>query len=358
MQKKKASNDNDMNPKVYKSSPKTIGVTIPIYNSELYLQQAIESILNQTSLPDEILLFIHDSSDKSEFIAKHYESHCRIIISNEGYSMSEAWNKSILLSECDYIVMLHSDDLLENDIVSFYRKMIDKNPFDVGFTRSYICDVNGNVQKTNISEDDAIIKNREDYILKTMDGFFPGCSGVCVKKSFFERNSYETQLNVYTDIEWFSRVGWYGKVLGFSFVGAKYRVHQNSTFRTSKLKKSSQDILNWFHLYLQNKIVPPIDYKTKYERFLFSKVIQHFGFNLWSFTINHGNHDLDDWTFPLLTILQKQKNEQCKYFSPYLIFVMQLFVQKGFYRAISIYLYKIYHLYLFLPHKVHSILTN
>ena len=50
----------------------TIGIAIPVFNGEKYLKDAIESALNQTVPADEILVFIHDTQDKSRVIAEEF----------------------------------------------------------------------------------------------------------------------------------------------------------------------------------------------------------------------------------------------------------------------------------------------
>lgn len=53
----------------------TISVIIPIYNIEKYLRQCIDSVLNQSYMPSEILLINDGSTDGSPSVCKEYEKN-------------------------------------------------------------------------------------------------------------------------------------------------------------------------------------------------------------------------------------------------------------------------------------------
>ncbi len=61
-----------------------ISVIIPIYNSEKYLSECLESIINQTFKDIEIICINDGSKDKSEQIIKQYaQKDKRIILLNQ-----------------------------------------------------------------------------------------------------------------------------------------------------------------------------------------------------------------------------------------------------------------------------------
>ena len=49
-----------------------ISVIMPVYNTEKYLKQSIESVLNQTYDNIELIIINDGSTDKSEKIIKNY----------------------------------------------------------------------------------------------------------------------------------------------------------------------------------------------------------------------------------------------------------------------------------------------
>jgi len=94
-----------------------VSVIIPTYNYGIYIEEAINSILNQ-SLQDWECIIIDDGSIDNT--AKIIDIYCKKDIrfkyyyqSNKG--LSAARNKGIELSKGKYIQLLDSDDLIEKD---------------------------------------------------------------------------------------------------------------------------------------------------------------------------------------------------------------------------------------------------
>ena len=91
---------------------KKISVIVPVYNTEKYLKQCIESILNSTYRNFEIILVNDGSTDRSEKICRYYsKKDPRVKVLNQEHSgVSTARNKGIDSSEGEWIVFVDSDD--------------------------------------------------------------------------------------------------------------------------------------------------------------------------------------------------------------------------------------------------------
>lgn len=100
-----------MNPKV--------SVILPIYNVSAYLEQCMDSIVNQTLKEIEIICVDDGSTDNSlEILKKYAENDQRVIIleqSNAG--AGAARNKGIEIAKGDYLSFLDSDDFFEKDML-------------------------------------------------------------------------------------------------------------------------------------------------------------------------------------------------------------------------------------------------
>lgn len=92
-----------------------VSVIIPIYNVEKYLEEALESVINQTLKEIEIILINDGSSDNSLKIVKKYaERDIRIkIFSQVNQGLSIARNKGIEIAKGKYIYFMDSDDYIE-----------------------------------------------------------------------------------------------------------------------------------------------------------------------------------------------------------------------------------------------------
>lgn len=103
----------------------SISVIIPAYNVELYIEQAIESLLSQTILPNEIIIINDGSTDNTAEILKSYETNNLIkIFHTFNHGQGEARNRGLKESSSDYIYFFDSDDLLTSNFIEEMQKNI------------------------------------------------------------------------------------------------------------------------------------------------------------------------------------------------------------------------------------------
>lgn len=102
---------------------KKVSIIMPVYNSEDYLIQTIDSILNQTHHQLEIILVNDGSTDQSEaIILEIQEKDDRVIYQyQENQGAPTARNKGLDIATGDYIYLIDSDDYLPHDAI---EKMI------------------------------------------------------------------------------------------------------------------------------------------------------------------------------------------------------------------------------------------
>ena len=107
-----------------------IQIIIPVYNVEEYLEQCLDSILNQKFNGSYIITIVNDgSTDNSGLILKKYESnpHCEIITKENG-GLSSARNKALDEIKGQYLFFIDSDDLMpENTLQSLFDEAIKTN---------------------------------------------------------------------------------------------------------------------------------------------------------------------------------------------------------------------------------------
>lgn len=100
-----------------------ISVIVPVYNSEKYLHECVESILRQT-LPDLELILVDDgSTDGSAGICDQYakqDARVKVIHKHNGRAAS-ARNAGLRIAAGEYIAFVDSDDWVEPDM---YERML------------------------------------------------------------------------------------------------------------------------------------------------------------------------------------------------------------------------------------------
>jgi len=114
-----------------KNNMPKISVIIPVYNSEKYLKQCLNSVIGQTLKDIEIICVDDGSTDNSKEILREYaKKDKRIkIIEQENQYAGVARNNGMKIAQGEYIHFLDSDDWLKNKHVYkyLYKKIVEKN---------------------------------------------------------------------------------------------------------------------------------------------------------------------------------------------------------------------------------------
>jgi glycosyltransferase involved in cell wall biosynthesis len=116
-----------------------ISVVIPVYNVEKYLNQCVDSLLNQDFKNYEIILINDGSKDSSPVICDEYsEKYDNIItLHQENSGVGDARNKGIEIAKGEYLYFLDSDDFVVDTFFETVAPYLSHN-IDVlqfGFTR-------------------------------------------------------------------------------------------------------------------------------------------------------------------------------------------------------------------------------
>ena len=119
-----------------------VSVIIPVYNTEPYLRECLESVINQTLLDIEIICVDDGSTDGSLAILREYqEKDSRVsVYTQPNLNAGAARNHGLRYAKGKYLSFLDSDDFFERnmledcycaleatnaDIVCFFAKMLD-----------------------------------------------------------------------------------------------------------------------------------------------------------------------------------------------------------------------------------------
>lgn len=127
-----------------------ISIIIPVYNVEKYLEECIESCINQTYKNIEIILINDGSTDKSlEICQKYANIDNRIIVKSIPNSgVAHARNVGIGLSKGDYITFIDSDDFVDRNFCEVLLKPFLNKKIDiVRLKDAYIQNIYGEYKK-------------------------------------------------------------------------------------------------------------------------------------------------------------------------------------------------------------------
>jgi len=87
-----------------------ISIITVVFDGEKYLEQTIQSVINQTYDNIEYIIIDGDSTDRTLDIIRKYEDKIAYWISEKDEGIGDALNKGIKLSSGEIIGMIHSDD--------------------------------------------------------------------------------------------------------------------------------------------------------------------------------------------------------------------------------------------------------
>ena len=133
-----------------------VSVIIPVYNTENFLRECLDSVINQTLKDIEIICVDDGSTDDSLNILKEYaEKDNRIkVLTQKNKGAGAARNLGLINASGEYLSFPDADDFFELDMLEkFYQKAKDENSDIVVCNFDYF---NNNTKE--------IIKNNEDVI--------------------------------------------------------------------------------------------------------------------------------------------------------------------------------------------------
>lgn len=99
-----------------------VSIIVPVYNSESYIKECLQSLIKQTLKDIEIIIINDGSTDKSNEIIKEFALKDKRIkyISRENKGVGITRNEGVAMSVGEYIGFVDSDDTIEIDM---FKKM-------------------------------------------------------------------------------------------------------------------------------------------------------------------------------------------------------------------------------------------
>lgn len=181
-----------------------ISVIIPVFNGEIFLEDAIKSVLNQNYDNLECIVVDDGSTDGSAVVAKKHE---RIIyLHQEHKNVASARNLGVRKSSGEYLAFLDADDIWDSDKLKTQINYMEENPdIDYSVTKHSLFLTEGLKDfpqwvKINHSAGETI-------------AYIP--SSLVVRKSAFEIVGYfDESYQISDDSDWFLRARDAGIKLG------------------------------------------------------------------------------------------------------------------------------------------------
>lgn len=159
-----------------------VSIIIPIYNSEKYLEAALESVLAQSYHNIEVLLIDDGSVDSSpEICDKYGEKDTRFkVIHQENRGPSAARNRGIEEAAGEYLTFFDNDDLLHKDFIKILYGLCVEHDCDIALTKSFAF-LNENTIPSKKPETKLTFMDRRELSLQLVDMGWTGLAVTMAK---------------------------------------------------------------------------------------------------------------------------------------------------------------------------------
>ena len=109
-----------------------VGIVLPSYNKEDYLEETINSIIQQTFNDWELIIIDNCSTDNSKKIIENYSERKQItsIFLKRNMGVSFSRNLGIRILNSEYISFIDADDLWKSNKLQNQISFMEKNNYD------------------------------------------------------------------------------------------------------------------------------------------------------------------------------------------------------------------------------------
>ncbi len=210
---------------------------MPVYNSELYIREAIDSILNQTFSDFEFIIIDDASTDKSvEIIQSYTDSRIQLIVKPQNSGYTNSLNYGLKIAKGEYIARMDSDDI---SLPTRFEKQVaylDRNPDVVLCGANYTIIGTDNVYK--------LTENNDEIQMYFITDNCIAHPVVMLRNSVLKKYAilYDVTKEPAEDFDLWVRLFNYGKLHNLQEVLLNYRVHEQQVSNIQSEKQQNISI--------------------------------------------------------------------------------------------------------------------
>ena len=238
-----------------------VSICVPLYNSEKYIVETIQSVVDQDYDNIELVICDDVSKDNSFDVARKFINSLkksnilfRLQLNKTNLGMVGNWNHVVQLAKGEYIKLMGGDDVLEPHCISTQVRLLKDNP-DIGLviSRKKLINEKGKYlfSKGYYSETKRILAFDMAYHALKMGGSALGepVTGMFRKSDFLQVNGYDPAIHYHADYDFWIRLLLLKKF--YYYINdplVSFRIHKGSA--TFKLKNEIvNDFFTMFHKY-------------------------------------------------------------------------------------------------------------
>jgi glycosyltransferase involved in cell wall biosynthesis len=212
----------------------SFSIIINCYNSEKFIKETIESVLRQSYIHFEVIVWDNLSTDKTlEVVSEFQDTRIKIFIAKTHASLGIARNMAISKAKNQYLAFIDSDDLWESNKLAVYAKeLIDsKHGSIVLFSNSYLIDGDSNRIGKIYTKKKPVTTKRQLLLNYNLS-----LETLVVPKEIVEMN-YITfgDYNIIEEFDFVLRLSKFCDIIYIDGIYSSWRIHDNQLSQTKEL---------------------------------------------------------------------------------------------------------------------------
>lgn len=178
-----------------KKLEKKFSFILPIHNGETFLEECLNSVLNQNYDNYDVIVIINRCTDNTvKIIRKFVKKYDRIkVFHSKSSKVGLARNLGIKKSKCDYFICIDSDDIVSKDMLKTLNDLVGKNDYDL---LRFNASTNHTDKKLFNLEKPSCCYLNMDYLYEVIDSFikYGKINGpmwlYAINKNYFVNNKF------------------------------------------------------------------------------------------------------------------------------------------------------------------------
>lgn len=215
-----------------------------VYNREDYIEETIQSVMQQSYDNIEYIVLDGDSTDSTVEVIKKYDYYISYWHSAPDKSMYDAINKGINLANGDIIGLINSDDILHRDAIKNVVDAFVKGDCDGVYGDLVKIDCNSK----NLMYQSAMKVTHKELLVSEHGTFVPHPTLYLARSVFKTVGLYDLQYKYTSDFDFVLRCLKHVKLLKLNSVLVYFREHGDSITGQGKLDFERRLILKRYGL--------------------------------------------------------------------------------------------------------------
>jgi glycosyltransferase involved in cell wall biosynthesis len=251
-----------------------ISIVVPTYNYGHFIDQCLQSILDQTFQDYEVIIMDDYSSDATKNIVQKYlgDRRIRYLKNKANLKQPRNCNKGAMLAKGEYICFLHADDMFLPHNLEKKIQVLRKNlNIAAVFSGVYLMNADGNIVQELKHEgrpDLNYVGERDDYHDLMKNNYIPTPSDVLIRKECFQKvGGFNEKLINGCDWELWIRLAKEYKLAFIREPLIAYRMH-GANLHTDLRRKNDVVVKDHFwiidnHLQVNDEIIQNVKVRDK-----------------------------------------------------------------------------------------------